>query len=173
MSRSWTIWKPLALCGALSTGVFALLWQGAEQRSERQARTIIDLRMKLHGGDDKETRRGTVEVASAAILWGTWGLFLRPTGLSGIWTAGRKLLIELSLREKVGEYFGLYGITTKLSVIGSAVVGVLQDVVSKQTGSDLTGWKVAIGAQAGPLLLGILFLALVKKPQPGPASATS
>ncbi|MCA8910377.1 MAG: MFS transporter [Planctomycetes bacterium] len=94
-------------------------------------------------------------------------------GLSGIWTAGRKLLIELSPREKVGEYFGLYGITTKLSVIGSAVVGVLQDVVSKQTGSDLTGWKVAIGAQAGPLLLGILFLALVKKPQPGPASATS
>ena len=93
--------------------------------------------------------------------------------LSGIWTAGRTLLIELSPREKVGEYFGLYGITTKLSVIGSAVVGVLQDVVSKQTGSDLTGWKVAIGAQAGPLLLGILFLALVKKPQPGPASATS
>ncbi|MCA8937853.1 MAG: MFS transporter [Planctomycetes bacterium] len=90
-------------------------------------------------------------------------------GLSGIWTAGRKLLIELSPREKVGEYFGLYGITTKLSVIGSAVVGVLQDVVSERTGSELTGWKVAIGAQAAPLLLGILFLALVKKPNSKPA----
>ncbi|MCB9894539.1 MAG: MFS transporter [Planctomycetes bacterium] len=93
-------------------------------------------------------------------------------GLSGIWTAGRKLLIELSPREKVGEYFGLYGITTKLSVIGSAVVGILQDVISRQTGSDLTGWRIAIGAQAAPLLLGILFLALVKRPT-GTATATS
>lgn len=86
-------------------------------------------------------------------------------GLSGIWTAGRKLLIELSPREKVGEYFGLYGITTKLSVLGSAAVGILQDVVSNQTGSELTGWKVAIGAQAIPLMLGILFLAMVKQPR--------
>lgn len=86
-------------------------------------------------------------------------------GLSGIWTAGRKLLIELSPREKVGEYFGLYGITTKLSVLGSAVVGILQDRVSDYTGSDLMGWKVAIGAQAAPLLLGIVFLALVRKPE--------
>lgn len=89
-------------------------------------------------------------------------------GLSGIWTAGRKLLIELSPREKVGEYFGLYGITTKLSVIGSAVVGVLKDVITTQTGSELTGWRIAIGAQAIPLLLGILFLALVKKPDAKP-----
>ncbi|MCA9607033.1 MAG: hypothetical protein KC619_15615, partial [Myxococcales bacterium] len=38
-------------------------------------------------------RRGTVEVASAAILWGTWSLFLRPTGLSGIWTAAIVLVV--------------------------------------------------------------------------------
>jgi UMF1 family MFS transporter len=92
-------------------------------------------------------------------------------GLSGIWTAGRKLLIELSPREKVGEYFGLYGITTKLSVVGSTVVGILHDVVKNQTGSELTGWKVAIGAQAVPLLLGILFLALVTKPHTKPANS--
>ena len=31
--------------------------------------------------------RGTASVILAAISWGTWSLFLRPTGLSGVWTA--------------------------------------------------------------------------------------
>lgn len=83
-------------------------------------------------------------------------------GLAGIWTAGRKLLIELSPREKLGEYFGLYGITIKLSVIGSAVFGVIFDSVTKWTGSDLIGWKAALSFQALPLLLGLGFLMLVK-----------
>jgi MFS transporter, UMF1 family len=83
-------------------------------------------------------------------------------GLAGIWTAGRKLLIELSPREKLGEYFGLYGITIKLSVIGSAVFGVVRDVVHRWTDSDLAGWKAALLLQAVPLLLGIVFLSLVR-----------
>lgn len=79
-------------------------------------------------------------------------------GLAGIWTAGRKLLIELSPREKLGEYFGLYGITTKLSVLGSAIFAVLYDVTSELTGDSLVGWKVALAAQSLPLALGLLFL---------------
>ena len=79
-------------------------------------------------------------------------------GLAGIWTAGRKLLIELSPREKLGEYFGLYGITTKLSVLGSAVFAVLYDVTSELSGDSLVGWKVALAAQSLPLTLGLLFL---------------
>jgi UMF1 family MFS transporter len=84
-------------------------------------------------------------------------------GLAGIWTAGRKLLIELSPREKLGEYFGLYGITTKLSVLGSAVFGFVFDAVSGATGNDLIGWKAAMTLQALPLLIGLGFLALVRK----------
>ncbi|MCA8916096.1 MAG: MFS transporter [Planctomycetes bacterium] len=93
-------------------------------------------------------------------------------GLAGIWTAGRKLLIELSPRERLGEYFGLYGITTKLSVLGSAVFGLVFDTVSAKTGNDLYGWKAALSLQAAPLLFGLLLLALVKKPGVT-ASATS
>lgn len=85
-------------------------------------------------------------------------------GLAGIWTAGRKLLIELAPREKVGEYFGLYGITTKLSVIGSAVFGVTVDVVTRASGDDLTGWKAALLLQAVPLMLGLAFLSRVRRP---------
>jgi MFS transporter, UMF1 family len=84
-------------------------------------------------------------------------------GLAGIWTAGRKLLIELSPREKLGEYFGLYGITLKLSVIGSSVFGIVYDQATRISGDDLTGWKVALAMQAVPLLLGLGLLALVRR----------
>jgi len=83
-------------------------------------------------------------------------------GLAGIWTAGRKLLIELAPRDKLGEYFGLYGITVKLSVVGSAVFGIAVDGVTRATGDDLLGWKAALMLQALPLLLGLAFLARVK-----------
>lgn len=84
-------------------------------------------------------------------------------GLAGIWTAGRKLLIELSPREKLGEYFGLYGITTKLSVVGTAVFGLSHDLVESWTGSDLSGWRAAMLLQAVPILLGLGLLALVRR----------
>jgi len=78
-------------------------------------------------------------------------------GLAGIWTAGRKVLLVLAPPEKVGEYFGLYGITTKLSVIGSTVFGVV---------SDLFGLRTAIGSQAGFLIGGLICLYLVRIRQP-------
>lgn len=84
-------------------------------------------------------------------------------GLAGIWTAGRKLLIELAPRDKLGEYFGLYGITVKLSVIGSAAFGITVDLVTRWTGNDLMGWKAAILLQAVPLMLGLAFLAKVRR----------
>ena len=84
-------------------------------------------------------------------------------GLAGIWTAGRKLLIELAPREKLGEYFGLYGITVKLSVIGSAAFGIIKDVASDWSGEELFGWQMAIGTQAVPLLIGIVLLSKIKR----------
>jgi UMF1 family MFS transporter len=52
---------------------------------------------------------------------------LGAIGLAGIWTAGRQLLIVLSPPEQVGEYAGLYGITNKLSVIGSTTFALVAD----------------------------------------------
>ncbi len=86
-------------------------------------------------------------------------------GLAGIWTAGRKLLIELSPKDKLGEYFGLYGITTKLSVMGAVAFGVIFDQVNSHYNNDLLGWKIAIGTQAIPLMLGLIFLFKVKIPE--------
>ncbi len=80
--------------------------------------------------------------------------------------AGRKLLIELAPRERLAQYFSLYGLTTKVSIIGSAVFGTIVDQVTRATGSDLTAWKAALYFQAVPLTLGLFFLMLVRKPKP-------
>ena len=70
-------------------------------------------------------------------------------GLAGIWTAGRKLLVELVPIEHVGRYFGLYGITNKVSIIGAVVFGVLLDA---------WGPRAAIGSQV--FGLGLAFACL-------------
>jgi UMF1 family MFS transporter len=87
-------------------------------------------------------------------------------GLAGIWTAGRKVVLLLAPPGQVGQYFGLYGITVKVSVLGSTVYGVI---------ADRGGPHTALLAQTVPLLLGLLFLGLVRLPPttgtPAPAAA--
>lgn len=81
-------------------------------------------------------------------------------GLSGIWTAGRKLVLVLAPEAEAGRWFGLYGITVKLSVVGSSVYGLV---------ADGYGPKAALLAQLVPLLVGIGCLALVRMPRTGQA----
>jgi UMF1 family MFS transporter len=69
---------------------------------------------------------------------------LAGLGLAGVWTVGRKLLIELVPRDLVARYFGLYGITNKVSVIGSTVCGLMLQYF---------GPRWAILSQVLPLLL--------------------
>lgn len=87
---------------------------------------------------------------------------LGALGLAGIWTAGRKLVLVLAPADRAGAYFGLYGITVKLSVVGSTVYGLL---------ADAAGPRTAILAQSVQLLLGLGCLALVRVPPAGQASA--
>ncbi|HLQ36786.1 MAG TPA: hypothetical protein VK348_03225, partial [Planctomycetota bacterium] len=89
-------------------------------------------------------------------------VLLGAMGLAGIWTAGRKLVVLLAPPERIGEYFGLYGITVKLSVIGSTVYGVVFDAF---------GAKPALLAQSAQLLLGLWFLSLVRLPRAVSAAA--
>jgi UMF1 family MFS transporter len=83
-------------------------------------------------------------------------------GLAGIWTAGRTVVVRLAPPERVGEYFGLYGITVKLSVVGGAVYGLVE---------YHAGAKPAMLAQGAQLLIGLLCLAMVRVPADRPATA--
>ncbi len=85
---------------------------------------------------------------------------LGSLGLSGLWTAGRKVVVLLSPPDRIGEHFGLYGITLKLSVAGSTIYALV---------ADTHGSKAAMLTQVIPLLLGLFLLSLVQLPRDGDA----
>lgn len=75
------------------------------------------------------------------------------SAIAGIWTSGRKALIEFAPKSKVGEYFGLYGLTTKISVLGSLIFSILADWV---------GFRPALLALIFPASVGFLLLIFSK-----------
>jgi len=79
-------------------------------------------------------------------------------GLAGTWTAGRKWLLDIAPPDHVGEFFGLYGVTIKLSVFGCTLFALLAD----WTGS----YRVALVSQLVPLVIGIGFLAAARSRRP-------
>lgn len=73
---------------------------------------------------------------------------------AGIWTAARKRVVELAPPAQVGEYFGLYNLTTKISVMMSLVFSIL---------ADRFGFQAALLSLAIPSGLGFLCLGLTKE----------
>lgn len=74
--------------------------------------------------------------------------------IAGIWTAGRKVLIELSPADKIGEYFGLYGLTTKISVIGNLAFSII---------AERTGYRSALAMLIVPAAAGAFFIWRARK----------
>ncbi|MBI4549582.1 MAG: MFS transporter [Candidatus Omnitrophica bacterium] len=70
-------------------------------------------------------------------------VLLGGLSVAGIWTAGRKAVAELAPPDRIGECFGLYGLTTKVSAVGSATFSLL---------ADAGGYRLAVLSQLLPLL---------------------
>jgi len=66
-------------------------------------------------------------------------------GVSTIWSVGRQLVIRVAPPDRCGEALGLYGITTKASILGTTVFAVL---------ADRFGYDVAVLVQAATLAVG-------------------
>jgi UMF1 family MFS transporter len=99
-------------------------------------------------------------------------------GLAGLWVAGRKLLIELAPPEKLGEFFGLYGIAIKISVVGTTAFAVLSDVLARVPSLAEGAWnfRIAILVQLVMILPGLFLLSRIRSPaaaaaSPGPGAA--
>lgn len=75
--------------------------------------------------------------------------------IAGTWTAGRKGVIALSPPERIGEFFGLYGFTTKISAFGSTVIALFADAFD---------FRIAIATQLISVGIGIYFLSRSAKP---------
>jgi UMF1 family MFS transporter len=102
-------------------------------------------------------------IAAAASLTSPWVILpvivvLGSGGLAGTWTAGRKWLLEIAPQGKVGEFFGLYGITVKLSVFGCTLFAVMADWI---------GYRVALSSLLAPLAVGIVCLSLARPQRVG------
>ena len=78
----------------------------------------------------------------STLIFGTFAI-------AGIWTSGRKVVIGFAPQELVGEYFGIYGLTTKLSVIGSLSFSLLADI----QGFRQALWVLLFPAAAGCAML--------------------
>ncbi len=89
-----------------------------------------------------------------------WFAALSLTGgaiaIAGIWTSGRKVLVDLSPPEHIGEYFGLYGLTTKISVLSNLIFSIV---------ADDFGFRPALLTLILPALAGALSLFLSNFPR--------
>jgi len=83
-------------------------------------------------------------------------------GLAGVWTAGRKLLAEITPEGKEGEYFGLYGLTNKSSAFGTIVFAIITFSLPKFGLSEPVAYRIAILFPLVTLALSLYFLKKVE-----------
>ena len=86
-------------------------------------------------------------------------ILLAGYGLSTIWVAGRKLLLELAPPGQVGKYFGLYNVGHKLSMVGAVVFGLMADTTIK--GIPAGGYRLGLLLQLFLLSAGMVCIYMV------------
>jgi UMF1 family MFS transporter len=86
-----------------------------------------------------------------------WGIAtLAGVALGGTWTAARTMMVELSPREKLGEFMGIYNLTGKFSaVLGPALWGTTLLLLDSQNNSRLA-YGVAIGTLVLMVVIGLV-----------------
>lgn len=95
-----------------------------------------------------------VGLVVAALLPGRWYattllIVTGGIGVATIWTIGRQLVLRVAPPDRYGEALGLYGVTTKASIVGTTVFAVLRDAF---------GYAEAILVQAAVLTLGVILI---------------
>ena len=90
---------------------------------------------------------------------------LGGTGLGGVWTAGRKMVADITPFGKEGEYFGLYGLVGKVSAFGTIMFAVVTWIIPIIGFSKPFAYKAAFLFQCVALLISIVFLRKVKLKQ--------
>jgi UMF1 family MFS transporter len=98
------------------------------------------------------------------ILSKGWAFFITITifggaGLSGVWTAGRKLFADITPHGKEGEYFGLYGLTNKSSALGMIIFAMITYLLP-QAGltSEPVAYRIAFLFPLFTICLSLFFL---------------
>jgi UMF1 family MFS transporter len=83
---------------------------------------------------------------------------LLGSGLGGVWTSDRVFMLRLSPPERIGEFFGLYGLAGKFSAVtGPVLYGVIVSVLLN-AGWGKGAYQVGILSFLVLMVIGILFL---------------
>ncbi len=77
-------------------------------------------------------------------------ILLGGPGVAGLWVAGRKWVVELSPGTGTGAFFGVYGLTNKLSILNLVLFALLADWTGGYT------WSILIVLAS--LAVGMVFL---------------
>jgi UMF1 family MFS transporter len=97
---------------------------------------------------------------------------LLGSGLGGVQVADRVLMVRLSPPERLGEFFGLYGLVGKGSqVIGQAVYGATILLLFDALGRG--AYQVAVLSLLGTMLIGVWLLRPVSDRWPGSGDVTA
>jgi len=89
---------------------------------------------------------------------------LLGAGLGGVWTSDRVFMLRLSPPDKIGEFFGLYGIAGKFSAVsGPLLYGVIVSTLLN-AGWGAGAYQVGIFSFIILLLIGVWLLRGVREP---------
>ncbi len=92
---------------------------------------------------------------------------LLGAALGGVWTSDRVFMLRLSPPDKVGEFFGLYGLAGKLSAVtGPLLYGAVLSLLLPSLGT--VAYQVAIFSLLGLMAIGFLLLRGVPEPAASP-----
>ena len=105
-------------------------------------------------------------IAGAVLEFATFVIagVLLGSGLGGVWTSDRVYMIRLSPRERLGEFFGLYGLAGKFSAVtGPILYGTIVSVLL-DAGWGKGAYQVGILSFLVLMVLGIMLLLGVPEP---------
>ncbi|HET9435773.1 MAG TPA: MFS transporter [Candidatus Limnocylindrales bacterium] len=94
------------------------------------------------------------------------GGVLLGAGLGGVWTSDRVFLLRLAPADRIGEFFGLYGLAGKFSAVtGPVLYGTIVSVLI-DAGFGAGAYQVGILSFVVLLLVGVALLRGVPEPPP-------
>jgi UMF1 family MFS transporter len=89
---------------------------------------------------------------------------LLGSGLGGVWTSDRVFMLRLSPRDKVGEFFGLYGLAGKFSAVtGPVLYGLIVSTLLREGWGD-AAYQVGIFSFLILMVIGVVLLLGVPEP---------
>ncbi|MBD3271458.1 MAG: MFS transporter [Elusimicrobia bacterium] len=84
--------------------------------------------------------------------------------LGGVWVTGRSIVVQLAPKAKLGEFFGLYGLTGRFTaILGPMLWGITTYVFALMQKEEL-GYRIAVGTLLCSITLGLILFQFVRFP---------